>query len=81
MIAAIWSQASIGREEAGEHLLHRMGGLVDALCHGGTNLRRIHGTTRTLKAVTVRPAAEVKVKSLAPRLSAGFRAVEESVRV
>jgi hypothetical protein len=39
------------------------------------------GTTRTLKEVTVTLAAEVKLKSLVPRLSAGFRAAEESVSV
>ena len=43
----------------------------------------VQGTTRTLKEVkvTVTRAADVKVKSLMPRLSADFRAAEESVRV
>ena len=40
-----------------------------------------HGTTRALNEVTVTLAADVKVKSLVPRLSVDFRAAEESVRV
>ena len=48
---------------------------------GGMEVQMVHGTTRMLNEVTVTLAAEVKVKSLVPRLSAGFRAAEESVRV
>ena len=48
---------------------------------GGMEVQRVHGTTRTLNEMTVTLAADMKVKSLVPRLSAGFRAAEESVRV
>jgi hypothetical protein len=48
---------------------------------GGMEVQMVHGTTRMLNEVTVTLAAEVKVKSLVPRLSADFRAADESVSV
>jgi hypothetical protein len=44
-------------------------------------LLMVHGTTRTLKEVSVTLAADVKVKAFVRCLSACFRAAEESVRV